>query len=83
MEKPKEFYQDKLSENKDGSVLVVKVTSAGFTGGNFAEILINNLYVRMEKNVNGHERGLHLVVLNPTNGNIELAQIFDTYKSSE
>lgn len=37
----------------------------------------------MEKNVHGHFRGLHIVLINPKNGKVELAKIFDTYKSSD
>ena len=34
-------------------------------------------------NENGHYRGIHIVVLNSYRGSIVLAEIYDTYKSSE
>ena len=37
----------------------------------------------MNKNENGHFRGLHIVVINSIDGNVEMAKVFDTYKSSE
>lgn len=37
--------------------------------------------VKIKKNENGHYRGLHLVVINPHNGKVELAEAFDTHKS--
>ena len=37
----------------------------------------------MQENENGHYRGLHVVIFNPVNGNIETAKVFDTYKSSK
>ena len=32
-------------------------------------------------NENGHYRGLHIVIINASNGLVELSQVFDTYKS--
>ena len=46
-----------------------------------AEITINGDKVDCGLNENGHDRGLHLVVINPYKGNIEIAKVFDTYKS--
>lgn len=37
----------------------------------------------MEKNENGHDRGLHLVIMNPLNGKVEVAKVFDTYATSD
>ena len=37
----------------------------------------------MEKNENGHSRGLHIVVINTFNGRVETAKVFDTYKGSQ
>ena len=37
----------------------------------------------MLQNDHGHFRGLHMVVINPTNGKIETAKVFDTYITSE
>ena len=34
-------------------------------------------------NENGHDRGLHIVVINPYAGHVEIAKVFDTYKSDE
>ena len=31
--------------------------------------------------MNGHYRGLHIVVINPSNGAIDTAEVFDTYES--
>lgn len=36
----------------------------------------------MENNENGHQRGLHIVVFNPFQGIVNVAKVFDTYKSS-
>ena len=37
----------------------------------------------VSKNVDDHYRGLHIVIFNPATGQVESAQVFDTYKSSE
>ena len=34
-------------------------------------------------NENNHLRGLHIVVINPSNGVVEWAETFDTYNTSE
>lgn len=39
--------------------------------------------VSVEKNENGHDRGLHVVIISPKNGEVEQARSFDTYVSSE
>ena len=65
------------------SLIFIQAQSAGFDGGNLARITINGTSVNIEKNVNGNYRGLHLAIINPFNGNVESAQVFDTYKSSE
>ena len=62
---------------------MIKVESAGYNGGNFANIIINGEKVRVMKNENGTYRGLHFVILNTENSNIEFSKAFDTYKSSK
>ena len=69
-------------EGCQNGVLVVQASSGGFEGGNFAKITLNNYPVNIEKNENGHFRGLHIVILNPENGEIHSAKVFDTYKCS-
>ena len=32
-----------------------------------------------KKNENGHFRGLHVVVIDPSDGSIDSAEVFDTY----
>ena len=51
--------------------------------GNFSKITINNVLVLTKSNKNGNLRGLHIVIINPFNGNIETSKIFDTYESSK
>ena len=69
----------------EAKVCVIKVTSAGFNDGNMAEITINNEAVCLKNNGSrdNHRRGLHILIINPSNGNIEFGEIFDTYKSSD
>lgn len=38
--------------------------------------------IKVEKNKNDHERGLHVVLINPTNGKVDFAKVFDTYEPS-
>lgn len=61
---------------------MVQVTSAGMNAGNFAKITINDKLVKVHENENNHERGLHIVIINKLNGEVEYAEVFDTYKSS-
>lgn len=37
----------------------------------------------MDKNENGHYRGLHIVSISPLSGKVQWAEVFDTHKSSE
>lgn len=62
--------------------MIVQATSAGFENGNCVEITIDEITVEMERNENNHDRGLHIVVINQTDGMVETAQVFDTYKTS-
>lgn len=55
-------FKQKLGESY--KLIEVKSVSAGFQGGNFARILINNKPVKVNMNQNGHMRGLHVVVIN-------------------
>ena len=46
--------------------------------------MVNDKRVEVEESeASETTRGLHIVVINPENGNIERAQCFDTYKSSK
>lgn len=62
--------------------MVVKVDSAGFEGGNYARISLNDVPVEMALNENNHDRGLHIVTIHPASGKVKFAQIFDTYETS-
>ena len=64
-------------------LISIQARSAGFESGNFGVITINDVPVMTAKNENGHYRGLHIVVINPTNGKVEAAKVFDTYVSSD
>ena len=68
---------------KDKGLLVVKASSAGFAAGNFAKITLNTIYTKKEPNENDGYRGLHIVIINPKTGYVEIAKVFDTYKSSK
>ena len=38
--------------------------------------------IDVEKNINNHHRGLHLVVINEKSGHIEFTRCFDTFEST-
>ena len=48
-----------------------------------AKITLNDIRVDMETNESNHLRGLHLVIVDPVDGSIKSAKVFDTYASSE
>ena len=60
---------------------MVHASSAGFSGGNFAKITINDTPVNF-KDTTKDQRGLHIAVINPSDFKVSTCQIFDTYKSS-
>ena len=62
---------------------MVTAASAGFEGGNYAKITVDGEVIDCGKNENGHDRGVHIVVINPLTGKVRNAKVFDTYKSSE
>ena len=63
--------------------MVIQARSSGFEGTNLAKISINNIHINVEKNENDHYRGLHIVIINPSNGKVSAGRVFDTYKTSE
>ena len=62
--------------------MTIQASSAGFEGGNHAEITINGFPVQVSTTSKNNDRGLHIIIINPLNGRVELAQVFDTFKSS-
>lgn len=71
---------EKLGKNK---LIVIQCVSAGFEGGNYAKISINDVHIHVEVNESHHHRGIHIVTFNPANGRIDKAKVFDTYKSGK
>ena len=63
-------------------LVVIQASSSGFHGLNLAKITVNDNPVVIGKNENDNDRGLHIAVINPCNGEVESAECFDTYKSS-
>lgn len=61
---------------------VITALSGGFNGGNFAKITIDDKEIKCRPHENGHDRGLHMVIMDPSDGKIVMARIFDTYTSS-
>ena len=62
--------------------MVICAKSGGFYAQNKAKIQIDGSELSVEFNHNGHLRGLHIVIMDPENGSIAVAQCFDTYKTS-
>lgn len=52
-------------------------------GGNESRISINGQDVEMLKNEHNNYRGLHVVIINKLAYRVELAAVFDTYKTSK
>ena len=46
-------------------MILVQANSAGFEGGNFAKITVNDVPIFIEENETKNTRGLHIVVINP------------------
>lgn len=44
--------------------------------------MINGLAVEIEKNENGHYRGLHIVIINHETAEVVSAKVFDTHQST-
>ena len=44
---------------------ILSAASAGFSNGNFATITINDFPVDCGLNDTAHDRGLHIVIINP------------------
>ena len=52
-------------------------------GDKIASIKINEVEVKCKLNEHKNDRGVHIVIINPKNGVVEQARIFDTYRSSQ
>lgn len=59
----------------------ITACSGGYGAGDFAKIMINGVPVVISKNEHNHFRGLHVVVIDPTSGNIISGEAFDTHKT--
>ena len=70
----------KVSTQKE--TFVVQASSAGYEGGNFAKIAIDGSALAFPNNASGHDRGLHVALINQATGTVLHTQIFDTYKTS-
>ncbi len=63
-------------------MIIVHVESSGYDGANMAYISVNNEKVEVMKNKNNHYRGLHVVIIDESNGQVLFGSVFDTYDSS-
>ena len=77
----KEYYHKSL--NDVSKLIMVQAKSAGHDHGNKAFILVHGYQLKIDKNENGHKRGLHIAILNHANGKVITSKAFDTFKSSE
>ena len=57
--------------------------SAGFYGGNKVKITMNDKEIYCDLNGSIDYRGLHIVIVNPSSGEVISANVFDTYISSK
>ena len=65
-------------------MIVIQAKSASFGSKEAARITINDIPIEMKSDSsNPDQRGLHIAVIAPSTGKVELAKVFDTYKSSE
>ena len=76
--------KNELNETKieEDNVIIVQVESSGYDGTNMALIKVNNIKVEVMKNDRKHFRGLHVVVIDQSNGQVLFASVFDTYDNS-
>lgn len=79
-----ESEEDDTSKKADTSnvSIIIQASSAGFSAGNYAKVLVNDKPVSFEDNENGTDRGLHVAVISPADGQVSQARVFDTYKGS-
>ena len=56
--------------------------STGLGKGDEVSITINGTQVEVAQNENGHHRGVHIAVIDPSNGEVKTAGAFDTYLTS-
>lgn len=76
------FYSNYVSVEHEKRILILQAMSAGRDAGNLACISMNDVPIKCKENENGHHRGLHIVVINSSNGKVVTAKVFDTYKTS-
>ena len=62
--------EDETAKKADNSnvSIIIQASSAGFSAGNYAKVLVNDKAVSFEDNENGTDRGLHLAVISPVDG---------------
>ena len=70
-----------MEQVPSNKMILISVSSAGYMGGNFAKVTINGVPIWFDRNEHDHFRGLHLVVINPANGQVVLAKVFDTFRT--
>ena len=79
----REQAEEKAVQDAEPTALLIQATSAGFESGNAATIVINHVPITLQNNENGHDRGLHIVLVNPADAKVEFAKVFDTHESSQ
>ena len=82
MKKTPKVLPANLREQVEKEAIMIVASSPGYDSGEIASITVNDNAPVIEKNENNHLRGLHIVIVNPTSGKVEVAKAFDTYKSS-
>ena len=58
---------EKIPKNK---LILIQSKSAGFDGGNYAQITINDVPIQVERSETNKYRGLHIIIINPSNGQV-------------
>ena len=80
-QEPEYYFAEKHDD--DDAIRIIQSMSSGKQGTNSATIKCNGDLIPIEKNVNGHYRGLHIVLMDPPTGEVKEAKVFDTYEKAE
>lgn len=71
------------SEKDENNLIVVQVASPGYESEFDAKIIVNDKVVKFHPIENPDLRGLHVICINPSNGEIPFSRAFDTSETSE
>ena len=67
-----------MEKNAVGDMLIVQALVGGHNNGDFSQIKINGERIKVNFTEKEELKGLHIALINPENGAVEMSEVFNT-----